>query len=72
MKNYYNIILSLTIISLVSVVLCDDTYGDGFDEDSFIEEVIGSDGRGHSLSSYDGDENEIVFNDEWYYIYRTN
>ena len=42
------------------------------DEDEFIEGVIESDGRGHTLSSYDGTENEISFDDEWYYIYRTN
>ena len=45
---------------------------DFIDEDDFIEGVIESDGRGHTLSSYDGTENEISFDDEWYYIYRTN
>lgn len=30
------------------------------------------DGRGHSLSSYDGNENEQVVNGETYYIYRIN
>lgn len=29
-------------------------------------------GRGHSLSSYDGCETEIRFFDEYFYIYRTN
>ena len=41
-------------------------------EDDFIDGVIEADGRGHTLSSYDGHENEIMFDDEWYYIYRTN
>ena len=50
----------------------EDRVSDFIDEDGFVEDVISSDGRGNSLSSYDGDENEIVFNDEWYYIYRTN
>jgi len=31
------------------------------------------DGRGHSLSHYDGDENEYRADDgEWYYLYRQN
>ena len=30
------------------------------------------DGRGHSLSGYDGHENYEVVKDETYYIYRTN
>lgn len=30
------------------------------------------DGRGHSLSSYDGDEKEMSINGETYYIYRLN
>ena len=50
----------------------EDRVADFIDEDGFVNDVISSDGRGHTLSSYDGNENEIVFNDEWYYIYRTN
>jgi hypothetical protein len=50
----------------------EDRIGDFIDEDGFVDDVISSDGRGNSLSSYDGDENEIVYKDEWYYIYRTN
>lgn len=50
----------------------EDRVSDFIDEDSFVEDVVSSDGRGHTLSSYDGDENEIVYQDEWYYIYRTN
>tara|TARA_R110002051_G_scaffold121622_1_gene194741 strand:+ start:1868 stop:3640 length:1773 start_codon:yes stop_codon:yes gene_type:complete len=42
------------------------------DEDDFIDEVVSADGRGHTISSYDGVENEITYEDEWYYIYRTN
>ena len=30
------------------------------------------DGRGHSLSGYDGEENEIQVDGTWFYIYRTN
>ena len=50
----------------------EESIKDFIDEDDFIEAVIEADGRGHTLSSYDGNENEISFDDEWYYIYRTN
>lgn len=30
------------------------------------------DGRGHSLSGYDGNENEETISEETFYIYRTN
>lgn len=30
------------------------------------------DGRGHCLSSYDGEEHEVKIDGEWYYIYRVN
>ena len=36
------------------------------------EDVIQADGRGNGLSGYDGDEHEVHFNDEWWYIYRIN
>ena len=42
------------------------------DREEFIDDVIISDGRGHTISSYDGEENEIEYNNEWYYIYRMN
>jgi len=50
----------------------EDRVADFIDEDDFIEEVISADGRGHTLSSYDGEEGEVTYKDEWYYIYRTN
>ena len=50
----------------------EESIKDFIDEDEFIEGVIEQDGRGHTLSSYDGVENEVSFDDEWYYIYRTN
>ena len=50
----------------------EESIKDFIDEDDFIEAVIEADGRGHTLASYDGNENEISFDDEWYYIYRTN
>ena len=42
------------------------------DKDDFIEDVISADGRGHTISSYDGEEDEIYYNNETYYIYRMN
>ena len=50
------------------------------DFDKFVEDAVGTDGRGHFLSSYDGEENEIglfkffcsKYNNETYYIYQTN
>ena len=50
----------------------EESIKDFIDEDEFIDGVVEQDGRGHTLSSYDGVENEVSFNDEWYYIYRTN
>jgi hypothetical protein len=41
-----------------------------FDIDDFVESM--KDDRGGSLATYDGIEGEILFNDEWYFIYRTN
>jgi hypothetical protein len=38
------------------------------DIDEFIQDAIDSDGRGHFINSYDGEENEHGE----YYIYRTN
>ena len=42
------------------------------DIDGFIEDAISADGRGHFMSSYDGEENEVNHNGETLYIYRTN
>ena len=40
--------------------------------DEFIEGVLDMDGRGHGLAGYDGEESEVQFDGEWYYIYRIN
>lgn len=42
------------------------------DMDVFIEDAISSDGRGSFLSSYDGNENEIKVDGEYFYTYRLN
>ena len=41
-------------------------------EEAFIADAVEADGRGHFLSSYDGEEHEITFAEELYYIYRQN
>jgi hypothetical protein len=40
------------------------------DLDEFIEDAILSDGRGHFINSYDGEETEIQFNDLFFFVYR--
>ena len=42
------------------------------DKKSFVSDAIAADGRGHFLSRYDGEENEIKIEDTWYFIYRCN
>ncbi len=42
------------------------------DMDEFISDAISADGRGHFMSSYDGNENEETFAGETFYIYRIN
>ena len=42
-----------------------------FDRDSWKRDAR-HDGRGHSLSSYDGEDNEVKVDGEYLYIYRTN
>lgn len=42
------------------------------DEDEFVSDAISADGRGHFMSTYDGEENEETVNGETFYIYRIN
>ena len=42
------------------------------DFDKFVEDAVATDGRGHFISSYDGEENDHEHDNETYYIYRTN
>ena len=42
------------------------------DEESLIDDIILNDGRGSIISSYDGQENEVCINNEWYFIYKIN
>jgi hypothetical protein len=48
-----------------------EMYQQYFDSDRFIEDAK-YDGRGHTLSSYDGQENEENVNETDFYIYRIN
>lgn len=45
-----------------------------WDENSsdIVEEAIIWDGRGHFISSYDNEENEVVIDGTYFYIYRIN
>lgn len=58
----------------------EDIYGDSWvenfpnienyiDEDGLIDYVIRSDGRGHLLNRYDGEEHEEKVKNKWYFIY---
>lgn len=42
------------------------------DMDGLAKSIIESDGRANGMSGYDGEEREFSYNDEYYYIYRTN
>ena len=48
-----------------------EAYRSYFDNEAFKRDCE-IDGRGHSLSSYDGNEIEYTLADETYYFYRTN
>ena len=43
-----------------------------FDRDKWKRDALLSDGYGHTLSGYDGDEHEEQVNGSWYFIYRQN
>ena len=40
--------------------------------ESFIESAVSADGRGHFMSSYDGEEIEAQIDGQYLYIYRVN
>lgn len=42
------------------------------DMDSFVKAAISADGRGHFMSSYDGNETEVNIDGQTFYIYRIN
>lgn len=58
---------------LEDCVLCDIplTLRCYFDSEKWKDDAK-QDGRGRSLSSYDGTEHEVKIGNEWIYIYRTN
>ena len=40
------------------------------DIDAFVADAVRSDGRGHFVSSYDGEEHEVRVGDDFFYLYR--
>ena len=40
------------------------------DLEAFVDDAISADGRGHFISSYDGEEHEVTVDGETYYVYR--
>lgn len=42
------------------------------DIDEFVKDAIMEDGRGHFISWYDGNEDEVKINNTYYYIYRVS
>lgn len=48
-----------------------EAYRNYFDHEAWKRDAR-HDGRGHSLSSYDGNEHEEKIDGVWYFIYRTN
>ena len=42
-----------------------------FDDEKWMRDAE-IDGRGHTLASYDGEENEVIVDEETFYIYRIN
>ena len=67
---------ALKALSKMQIELCEDANelvkAVIRDIDHFVKDAILSDGRGHFLSGYDGEENEIEHKKVWFYIYRTN
>lgn len=43
-----------------------------FNREALSRDALLSDGRGHTIASYDSNEEEEKVNGTWYYIYRTN
>lgn len=49
-----------------------EQYRHYFDSAGWKRDALMSDGYGHTISSYDGEEREAKIDGSWYYIYRTN
>jgi len=77
--NHTRIKLKLNAVNALEKVLgvlCESTNDlvenliDNFDD--FVEDAISADGRGHFLSTWDGEENEVEIDGELYFVYRIN
>lgn len=51
---------------------CPEAMRGYFDYEAFERDCRISDGRGHVIASYDGEENEVKLGETWFYIYRMN
>lgn len=60
----YNMVASMTDYGL--------EINEFVDKDALFESAIDSDGVGNSLSGYDGVDNEVMINDTWYHVFRTD
>ncbi len=47
-------------------------YQSYFNREVWKRDALISDGRGHFISGYDGEEHEVQIDGEWFYIYRVN
>ena len=56
------------IASLIKTTQPNPQYGHALQK--FVDAAIGADGRGHFISSYDGEEHEVKVGDKTFYIYR--
>lgn len=63
-----------SVISNITGDMCESANGLIFalieDFDEFFEEAISCDGYGHFLNKYDGTEDEVDVDGEWFFIYR--
>ena len=50
----------------------EDTIKSYINEDALAKDIVDMDGYGHTLNSYDGSMDEYSYNDNDYYIFRTN
>jgi hypothetical protein len=49
-----------------------ESFRNYFDREAWKRDALMSDGYGHTLAYYDGNEDECQIDGEWYYIYRVN
>ena len=70
--EFFDECVGYPIIKSVGQKMWDNHVKKFWDAEKYCKWVIENDGRGNSLASYDGEENEAEYNGVTYYIYRTN